>query len=147
VKKMDLTNAALNLIHFGAVACLVSGGAGLAVAVFQIAFNAFVEATVIRAAMQFVMLPIGAYLFALKRREKKGGAANDPHNRLTIVELTTMITSLALIVAGCAGLAIGSLEMTLHYMPLALWQRMVFYTATVVAGIVIAPLESEMNFF
>jgi len=137
---MDLINAALSLIRLGAVGCLVSGGAGLAVAVFQIAFNTFVEATIIRAAMQFMMLPIGAYLFALKRRDKKG------NDKLTIVELTTTITSLSLIVAGCVGLTIGSLEMTLHYMPLALWQRMVFYGGTVVAGIVIAPLESEMNF-
>ena len=57
--------SSIYLIRFCGGACGAMGALGLGVAVFEIAFNAYTEATAVRAFMQLCMIPAAAYLVAL----------------------------------------------------------------------------------
>jgi hypothetical protein len=131
---MEVARNVIGLVHLGGAACMATGCLGLAAAVFQIAFNAYVEATAVRAALQFIMIPLGAYTISLEA---------PPALKWNTWDVTRLVASLALIGAGTAGLSIGSAEMTLHYMPLELWRRMVFYAVATLAGIIISPFTAR----
>lgn len=131
-----LPGTAIGLIQLCGAACVAAGGVGLAVAVFQIAFHQFVEATMARAFIQLVLIPAGGYLYS----------ADMPSNpNWTLMFFTRFLVSFALVCAGCVGLVIDSFEMTMHYMPIQLWQRMVFYAAVLGAGLVVAPMDFKMK--